>query len=246
MGQLPQTDHAGTTGFVLVHGGVHQAAAWAPLLPHLRHRALAVDLPGRGSRPADLSGVGIDTCVDSVCADIDAWDVEHVVLVGHSLAGVTVPLVAERLPDRVAHVVLLSALVPPSGESVFTSLNWFERAFVSQLVRPDQPFRLTQEMVKFGFATNVSPERWEALKAQTCPESSRLLYEIVERRPLPRRYPLTYVVHLRDRMLSVKRQQASIRNLGHPVQVRTIDAGHSAFAVCPDEVGALLDEIADR
>ena len=65
---------------------------------------------------------------------------------------------------------------------MFASLNWLERAFVSRLVRPDQPFTLTQEMVKFGFATQVNPEQWEALQAQTCPESSRLLYEIVERR----------------------------------------------------------------
>jgi hypothetical protein len=47
-------------------------------------------------------------------------------------------------------------------------------------------------------------------------------------------------------MLSVRRQYASIRNLGQPVAVRTIDAGHSAFAARPAEVGALLDELADR
>jgi pimeloyl-ACP methyl ester carboxylesterase len=245
MGQLPQAGHARTTGFVLVHGGVHQASAWAPLLPHLRHRALTVDLPGRGGRPADLIQVGIDACVDSICADIDAWDVERVVLVGHSLAGVTVPLVAERLPDRVAHVVLLAALVPPSGKSVFTSLSWLERAFVARFVPPDQPFTLIPPMVKFGFGTHLSSEQWERLQTQICPESSRLLYEIVERRPPPRRSPLTYVVHLRDRMLSVNRQYASIRNLGQPIEVRTIDAGHSAFAARPAEVGALLDEIAD-
>jgi pimeloyl-ACP methyl ester carboxylesterase len=244
MGQLSQIDHAGTTGLVLVHGGVHQASAWAPLLPHLRHRAVAVDLPGRGGRPADLTEVGIASCVDSICADIDAWDVEHVVLVGHSLAGVTVPIVAERLADRVAHVVLLAALVPPSGKSVVSSLSWLERAFVSRFVRPDQHFTLTQEMVKFGFATDLNSERREALQAQICPESSRLLYEIVQRGPLMD-VAVTYVVHLRDRMLSVKRQYASIRNLGRPVEVRTIDAGHSAFAARPAELGALLDEIAD-
>jgi pimeloyl-ACP methyl ester carboxylesterase len=245
MGQLPHTDHAGTTGFVLVHGGVHQASAWAPLLPHLRHRVLAVDLPGRGSRPADLAQVGIETCVDSICADIDAWDVERVVLVGHSLAGVTVPLVAERVPDRVAHVVLLSALVPPAGKSVFASLRWYERAFVSRLVRQDEPFTLTPPMVKFGFGNSLTPDRWEALKAQICPESSRLLYELVERRPLVD-VAVTYVVHLRDRILSIKRQHASIDNLSRPVEIRTIDAGHTAFAARPQEVGALLDEIADR
>jgi pimeloyl-ACP methyl ester carboxylesterase len=244
MVQPPRTDRVGTTGLVLVHGGVHQASAWDPLLPHLRHPALAVDLPGRGIHPADLTKVGVETCIESICTDISAWGVDPVVLVGHSLAGVTVPLVAERMPDRVVHVVLLSAIVPPSGRSVIASLRWIERVLVSRWVRPDRPFELTTPMMRYGFGTNLSAEEWRSLRAQTCPEAPRLLTDVVHRR-LPADIPFTFIVHTKDRALSVKRQHASIRNLDIPIDIRTIDAGHSAFASHPVEVATLLDDIAD-
>jgi hypothetical protein len=141
-------------------------------------------------------------------------------------------------------VVLLSALVPASGTSLIGSLRWFERVLVSRFVRPDQPFTLTRAMTKRGFGTNLSATQWKLLQTQICPESSRLLYEIVQHRPRAE-LRVTYVVHLRDRIVSVQRQHSSIRNLGRPVDVRTIDAGHSAFAARPAQVGALLDEIAD-
>ena len=48
-----------SVGVVLVHGSGMTSACWEPLLPLLQTPAIAVDLPGRGRRPADLlSGRG--------------------------------------------------------------------------------------------------------------------------------------------------------------------------------------------
>jgi len=87
---------------VLVHGGAHAAGCWertvaeqARQAPELR--VLAVDLPGRGSKPADLTAVRIADYIDSVVADIEGAGLGDVVVVGHSLAGVTVPGVVARL-----------------------------------------------------------------------------------------------------------------------------------------------------
>jgi pimeloyl-ACP methyl ester carboxylesterase len=56
----------GVEGFVLVHGGMCTAACWDPVVTHLAMRVVAVDLPGRGSRPADLFRVTLDDCVQAV------------------------------------------------------------------------------------------------------------------------------------------------------------------------------------
>ncbi len=39
-------------GVLLVHGANHCAASWDAVMAHLVASAIAVDLPGRGSRPA--------------------------------------------------------------------------------------------------------------------------------------------------------------------------------------------------
>ena len=52
--------------FVLVHGAGMGANCWDPLLPFLDRPALAVDLPGRGSRAdVGLASVSLDDCAAS-------------------------------------------------------------------------------------------------------------------------------------------------------------------------------------
>ncbi|MDT5174869.1 MAG: hypothetical protein QOG37_2120, partial [Mycobacterium sp.] len=87
---------------VLVHGGEHAADCWALVVAELRCqetelRTLAVDLPGRGGTPGDLAAATIDEWVNSVVADIEREGLGEIVIVGHSMAGVTVPGVVAKL-----------------------------------------------------------------------------------------------------------------------------------------------------
>ncbi|MEV0891677.1 alpha/beta fold hydrolase [Promicromonospora sp. NPDC050262] len=94
MSQHPNRDTQ-RGGFMLVHGGGHDARCWAPLTGHLDGPFLAADLPGCGTRPADLSQVTLDDLVLAAVADLDDFDTaEKVVLIGHSMAGITIPAVA--------------------------------------------------------------------------------------------------------------------------------------------------------
>ena len=56
------------------------------------------------------------------------------VLVGHSFAGVTVPRVLDLLPDRIRHVVLVSAVVPPDGSRVLDQVDPGVRDLVEQSI----------------------------------------------------------------------------------------------------------------
>ena len=80
---------------------------------------LAVDLPGRRSKPGDLRTLTIGECVESVVKDIESAGLADVVVVGHSIAGVTVPGVVARLGSpRVRELVLAAAMVPPEGKAI--------------------------------------------------------------------------------------------------------------------------------
>jgi pimeloyl-ACP methyl ester carboxylesterase len=96
----------------LVHGAWHGAWCWDLLVPELErrgHAAVAMDLPCE-----DREATFFDYADTVVAALGDASDV---VLVGHSLAGMTIPLVAQRRPIRL--LVFLAALVPDrAGETI--------------------------------------------------------------------------------------------------------------------------------
>jgi pimeloyl-ACP methyl ester carboxylesterase len=102
------------TTFVLVHGGWHGAWAWESTAAELTargHEAVAVELP------AEDPTAGAAAYAAAVGAAVDAAGREEVVLVGHSLAGLTLPLVAAARPE-VRHVVYLAAMLPDPGRSV--------------------------------------------------------------------------------------------------------------------------------
>jgi pimeloyl-ACP methyl ester carboxylesterase len=79
-----------------------------------------MDLPGHGSHTASLEGLRINDCVDAVLAAIPLEG--RIVLAGHSLGGAIALAVASQIPGRLAHLVLLAAMVPNSGAPVVSSL----------------------------------------------------------------------------------------------------------------------------
>jgi pimeloyl-ACP methyl ester carboxylesterase len=107
--------------FVLVQGAWLGAWCWQRVLPGLwraGHRAFPVTLSGVGERAAQFGpDIRLATHVQDVCAVIEAEELQRVVLLGHSYAGVVVTGVADRLHDRIARLVYLDAVVPRSGES---------------------------------------------------------------------------------------------------------------------------------
>lgn len=111
--------------FVLVHGAFLGGWLWRRVLPLLReagHRAHAVTLTGCGERAHLMSpGIRLRTHVDDVLGLIAAEELDDIVLVGHSYAGVVVTGVADALLQSAGPVlralVYVDAAVPHPGES---------------------------------------------------------------------------------------------------------------------------------
>ena len=98
------------TVFGLVHGAWQGAWCWDFVAAQLRgrgHEPVAVDLP------IEDPAAGADAYAQVVLATLSGYD--DVVLVGHSLGGLTVPLVAHRRPVR--RMVLVAPLLPIPGSS---------------------------------------------------------------------------------------------------------------------------------
>lgn len=99
--------------FVLIHGTWHGGWAWDCVIQHLLrkgHRAHAPTLSGHGPG-ATRRGIAHQDCVESVVAHIRKHELRRISLVGHSFGGTIVQKVAETLPDRIARLVFLDALI---------------------------------------------------------------------------------------------------------------------------------------
>jgi pimeloyl-ACP methyl ester carboxylesterase len=111
------------TTFALVHGAWHGAWCWEPLVGELEargHRAVAVDLP------CDDVTAGLDAYASTVLEAVEGVAGDELVVVGHSLGGITIPIVADRRP--VSRLVFVCALIPRPGRplaDVFTDSTLF-------------------------------------------------------------------------------------------------------------------------
>ncbi len=107
--------------FVLVHGAWHGGWCWQRVMAVLQkdgHRVHAVTLTGLGERAHLLSpAITLDTHIDDVMNLIEAEELSDVVLAVHSYAGMIGTAVADRLGQRLKHLVYVDAVVPKPGES---------------------------------------------------------------------------------------------------------------------------------
>ncbi|WP_347270388.1 alpha/beta fold hydrolase [Rhizorhabdus histidinilytica] len=108
--------------FVLIHGawrGGWCYARTAALLRASGHRVFAPTLTGLGERSHLAAGpVGFRTHVDDV-ANLLRWEgLDDVVLCGHSYGGMVAAAVADAMPDRIAALLFLDAILPEAGKSL--------------------------------------------------------------------------------------------------------------------------------
>jgi pimeloyl-ACP methyl ester carboxylesterase len=112
--------------YVLLHGAWHGAWCWKKVLPELLergHRVLTPTQTGLGERSHLLSkDVNLTTFVHDL-VNVLVWeDLSNVILVGHSFGGCAITAAADQMPERIAHLVYLDALILQDGESPFSTV----------------------------------------------------------------------------------------------------------------------------
>ena len=108
--------------YVIVHGGWGGGWDWKnvdQLLTTDGHKVYRPTLTGQGEHSNLAStNIDLDTHIQDIVNVIVWEDLHDVVLVGHSYGGMVITGVADRVPDRIKHVIYLDALVPKNGECV--------------------------------------------------------------------------------------------------------------------------------
>lgn len=113
--------------FVLVHGGFHGGWCYSRVAAKLRAKQHDVHTPtlsGLGER-AHIAGqpVNLSTHIQDIVAVIESYDLNDVILCGHSYGGMVITGVAGQLGGRIRTLFYLDAAVPEHNESLFDMIG---------------------------------------------------------------------------------------------------------------------------
>jgi pimeloyl-ACP methyl ester carboxylesterase len=226
---------------VLVHGGAHCSWHWhrlRPVLERLGHKTIAPDVP-----MDDPSAGAGDWAVVIVKAIADAGERDDVVLVGHSLAGLALPLVAAHVPVR--RMVFLCANVPVPGRSYEEYLAEHPDAVIIPPLKFDEQGRLTvswdvaRELFYGDCDEALAREAYEHLVPSAALVANR------ERCPLDSwpEVPSSYILCKEDRIIGPSwSRRASIERLGCPAI--ELPGSHSPFLAQPERLAKVLEQLA--
>ncbi|MER7844192.1 alpha/beta fold hydrolase [Kitasatospora sp. NPDC096077] len=237
--------------FLLVHGAWHNGRCWervVPLLEAAGHRVFAPSLTGFGDK-AHLLGpeVGLDTHVDDVVGLITGEDLGDVVLVGHSYAGLVISSVAHRIPERIAHLVYLDAMVPEDGESA-VDVQPVTRQLIELAEKSGSSWRvppMPEQPAPFGLFGVTDPADVAWLRGMLSDQPVRCLQQPVRLgNPAADAIPRTHIHNVGARPAGVTRRPVPpTQPNGTAAQIRELPTGHDCMITMPGELSELLLEL---
>jgi pimeloyl-ACP methyl ester carboxylesterase len=230
--------------FVLIHGGGHKAKHWEllrPILEQAGHRTIAPDVP------MDVVGLGAtewaDVVVDAITRTGDEGDV---ILVGHSLAGLVLPVIAVKTP--IQRMVFLCALVPTPGQSwgayvtdnpSASTMPW-GRVIIDDQNRMVMPWDLVRER----FYQDCDEDQARAAFQLVVPTAQTAIDELCPIDAWPN-VPSTYILCQDDLLIAHDwSRQIAVERFGAPAL--ELPGSHSPMLSRPDQLATVLDTISKQ
>lgn len=237
-GQTPPATPASATAppvMIFVHGasgGGWQFKQVAALMEAKGWKTYRPSLSGLGEHyHTATTNIGLTTHIEDIVNFILFEDLRDVNLLGHSYAGFVIAGVAERIPERIRHVIYLDAFLPLDGECLLTTR------------RPDAPD--STKNVKDGFIVRPAMKA-DAPPPRQVPHPFKTFTETVPlKNPAAAKIPGTVILTVakgqRPEADTFYFSTVRARDRGWPVHI--MEADHYPMLRQPEATAALLMNI---
>lgn len=242
--------------YVFVHGAWLGAWCWdlvKPLLEAKGNRVIALDLPGHGKSKVGIEGQDIHTYAAYV-AEVLREQSDPVILVAHSMGGMSASEAAGMVPEKVKKLVYVTAFLPKDGQSNnycegdpngIQPMDWkaVAKSGPGVNLNEDETVMWLDDPLAIALLYNDLPEdKAKAYCAFHGKETVAAPYTRVRLTPAFDAIPKYYIRCNRDSILTPDIQEKMLK--ATPVErVFDIDSGHCPYLSRPEELAEILAEI---
>ena len=228
--------------YVLVHGAYHGAWCWKKVATRLRamdHTVYTPTLTGLGERAHLLRfRPSLDTFIEDVAQVIRYEELDDVILVGHSFGGSTVSGVADRMPERLRHLVYLDALVLQNGQSCATLNPSRIEAYRQRARNGDGIGVPPRDNARAYGITDPEMGRW--LLTKLTPQPLQAYYDtLMLKHSLGNGVPASYIACTKPYFDGTAKAREFAKTVSGWNFVE-IPTGHDAMLLIPDELSEML------
>ncbi|XP_024540724.1 methylesterase 3-like [Selaginella moellendorffii] len=229
--------------FVLVHGAGHGAWCWYKVTHKLEqegHSVDAVDLTSAGTNGVDAKTVGsLEAYSVSLIELLESLPAnDKVILVGHSLGGISLTYAMERFPQKISGAVYVTAIMLPSnGSQALSIYNKIAQGLGDKFTLSFRNGSVT--------AGSFKPEHAREMLYQRSPPQDFVLAKSILK-PFPYfdptvsftvanygKVPRYYIKAKKDKTIPLEIQEEMIKQTP-PLKVLELNSDHSPFFSMPN------------
>ena len=231
--------------YILVHGAWHGGWCWKfvkKILVLNGHKVYTPSLTGLGERVHLVNkNINLTTHVQDIINLIKYENLENIILEGHSYAGHVVSLVADRVKDKIAHLVYLDAVLPTNGMAFLAKGVGEERMkYIKDGYLMDIP-----DIVSFlGIPKNHTHYDWVKSSLVEHPLPT-LMEKVIYYNEGINGIPKTFV-RCRKNPRIMNGEKDPVKTLiksDHSWNYLLIDTGHDLMITAPEETADILHQI---
>jgi pimeloyl-ACP methyl ester carboxylesterase len=229
--------------FLVAHGAWSAGWAWRKMHPLIRgagNRLIVPTYTGVGERE-HLAGPSndLETHIQDILGVIKYEDLQNVLLIGHSYGGMVATGVADRAPDRIAHLIYLDAFVPRNGEALIDLVPPRVRQQMVERVKAGDGWRLPPNPTPVD--TSEADVKW--ITERRLPQSFKCFEMPLRLSNGEATMPRSYIYCKRVSPGDPFRPFAERARNGAGWRYYEIDASHSPHITAPETLATLLQAI---
>ncbi len=233
------------TTFILIHGMWHGGWCWERLTPLLRdagHEVHAPTLAGLAERANMRSDqIDLDTHVQEIVNLIKANDLRDVILVGHSLGGFMAHVVADRIPEQIAHIINLDGIVPENGKALKDLIGETWDFFQKKAIESGDEW-WCPPITEWTFGVSGVDLEWMQSKLTPHPLKT-LTTPVALSNPAAQSIPSTFILCSEGMTEEdIAAEEKKFTGLG--MNFRSLPTGHDAMITLPNELANILFQLA--